>query len=405
MAGLLDALNSDEGLFGLSLLAAAAPRAGGRTSLGEGLLGASQMVAQRRQQAQEQAMRQQMQQAQLAEFQAKAQERQSAIAQAQQQAQRQQQVGELIGREDVTPQQLLAMGVPVEVVKARFEAKNYGRSKVARTIDGKDAQGRPITLQLDEFGQPMGEAVPQWKAPIQADTGGAVNFIDPSTLSPLATLKKSNTPDALLSAETSRRGQNMVDARSRESNANAAAAALGGPAKPLPPGALKMQQEALDSIGVASSINADLGAIEKQIDGGRLKFGPVSNLLNTGRNMAGLSSEESRNFSTFKSSLERLRNESLRLNAGVQTDGDAQRAWNELFQNVTDTGLVKQRLQEIQRINARAVQLQRLKIDSIRGNYGAGPLDDSGFVNQAPAINAPPSGANIDALVNKYRSK
>ncbi|MFN7611063.1 MAG: hypothetical protein ACK5QX_09040, partial [bacterium] len=97
--------------------------------------------------------------------------------------------------------------------------------------------------------------------------------------------------------------------------------------------------------------------------------------------------QESRNFSSFKSSLERLRNESLRLNAGVQTDGDAQRAWNELFQNITDTELVAQRLAEIKRINDRAVELQRLRVDSIRGNYGYPSIDTSGYSNQPAALN------------------
>ena len=164
------------------------------------------------------------------------------------------------------------------------------------------------------------------------------------------------------------------------------AAATPKPAKPLPPGALKMQQESLDKIGISASINADLDGIAKQIDSGKLSFGPVSNLLNTGRNMAGMSSEQSRNFGTFKSTLERLRNESLRLNTGVQTDGDAQRAWNELFQNINDTGLVKQRLIEIQAINKRGADLQRLRVDSIRNEYGAEPLDASGYEKQPAAV-------------------
>jgi hypothetical protein len=154
------------------------------------------------------------------------------------------------------------MGVPVEIVKARFEAKNYGRSKVARTIDGKDAQGRPITLQVDEFGKPIGEAVQQWKAPIQADTGGAVNFIDPTTLLPLSTLKKSNTPDALLSAQTSMRGQNMVDARSRE--ATAASRAEGG--KPPSGYRWKADGSGLEAIpgGPADIKAGELGAKTEQ---------------------------------------------------------------------------------------------------------------------------------------------
>jgi hypothetical protein len=107
--------------------------------------------------------------------------------------------------------------------------------------------------------------------------------------------------------------------------------------------------------------------------------------------MAGWSTEESRNFASFKSTLERLRNESLRLNTGVQTDGDAQRAWNELFQNINDTGLVQQRLKEIQAINKRGAELHRLRVDSVRGNYGAGPLDSSAYAAQPPALGGAPA--------------
>lgn len=164
-----------------------------------------------------------------------------------------------------------------------------------------------------------------------------------------------------------------------------------GNSKPLPTAALKMVQEGKDAIGTASSINADLGAIGQQISSGKLAFGPISNLLNEGRNAAGLSNEQSRNFASFKASLEKLRNDSLRLNKGVQTDGDAQRAWNELFQNINDTALVQQRLGEIQRINDRAVQLRQMDIDGVLQNYGRDPMDTSAYANQPSAI--APSGA------------
>lgn len=163
-------------------------------------------------------------------------------------------------------------------------------------------------------------------------------------------------------------------------------AAAGGPAKPLPAGALKMQQESLDAIGISSSINADLGGISKQIETGKLSFGPIDNLTSAGLNAIGRSTENSRNFASFKSTLERLRNESLRLNSGVQTDGDAQRAWAELFQNINDTELVKQRLAEIQGINARGAQLHQLRVDSIRSNYNAGPLDAGAYRDQPAAV-------------------
>lgn len=199
------------------------------------------------------------------------------------------------------------------------------------------------------------------------------------------------TPDALLSAQTSTaNNQNTVNATLRGQNMKADQFQQGlnqkQQVKPLPPGALKMQQESLDAIGTASSINADLDGLARQINDGKLSFGPVSNAFNAARNATGLSSEESRNFASFKSTLEKLRNDSLRLNKGVQTEGDAQRAWNELFQNINDTKLVQQRLQEVRALNDRAVQLRKLDIDTIRSNFNQDPMDYSNFTNQKAAV-------------------
>jgi hypothetical protein len=47
---------------------------------------------------------------------------------------------------------------------------------------------------------------------------------------------------------------------------------------------------------------------------------------------------------------------------------------------------VRQRLKEIQGINSRARDLQKLKVDQVRLNYGAEPLDVSEFTNVAPAV-------------------
>ncbi|GHC72591.1 hypothetical protein GCM10007320_08570 [Pseudorhodoferax aquiterrae] len=213
------------------------------------------------------------------------------------------------------------------------------------------------------------------------------------------------------------RADNAAETRrhNQASEAAAAARAKTGDAKPLPSSALKMQQEGLDAIGTASSINADLGAMHKQIAEGKLSFGPISNLVNSARNAAGMSNEESRNLSSFRSNLERLRNESLRLNKGVQTDGDAQRAWNELFENLNDTALVQQRLEEIQRLNNRAVELRKLDIDGVRANYGHPPLDTSAYAKQPAAVGqggpagraqAPAAGATVRGEGGKqYRFK
>lgn len=157
----------------------------------------------------------------------------------------------------------------------------------------------------------------------------------------------------------------------------------------LPTSALKLQQEELDALGTAATIQSDLGAIKSQVDSGQLQLGPVNNVLSAGKNWAGISDENSRNYGTFKATLERLRNESLRLNKGVQTEGDSQRAWNELITNINDPKLVSKRLGEIQAINERAANLRKMNVESIRSNFGVESMDTGQYERQPAAVARP----------------
>lgn len=180
-------------------------------------------------------------------------------------------------------------------------------------------------------------------------------------------------------------GYRSLDTRLKQAQINAtnslASKRSGTTSKPMPAAALKLQNEALDIIGTANSMNDRLEEVKGQIEQGKLKVGPVLNAVNRGRNAIGQSTEESRNFASFRSSLEKLRNDSLRLNKGVQTEGDAVRAWNEILSNINDEELISQRLTEVQEINKRAAELQKLNVDQIRANYGNDPLDYSGYEN------------------------
>lgn len=153
----------------------------------------------------------------------------------------------------------------------------------------------------------------------------------------------------------------------------------GAQAKPIPVGALKMQQEELDEIGNASGINSQLSRFYNDISNGSLELGPLQNLISSGRNLAGVSNDNSRNYASYQAMLEKARNDSLRLNKGVQTEGDAQRAWNELVRSSNDPQVVLQRLAEIQKLNDRAIELRRSNIQTIRSNYGLPNLDTSAY--------------------------
>jgi len=212
---------------------------------------------------------------------------------------------------------------------------------------------------------------------------GVADTLDLETLQKFAAKKlEPQDPNAAIDADLDRQYKKaQINKMYRDSSES------GSPKPPrLPVQAVKAQNEGLETIGALSGINADLSGVEKQIDSGQLKLGPVNNLVSKAKNFVGMSDETSRNFASFKSTLEKQRNDSLRLNKGVQTEGDAVRAWNELFQNINDPQLVKQRLGEIQKINSRGADLQKLNVDQIRANYGAEPLDYSNYQNRPAAI-------------------
>ena len=142
---------------------------------------------------------------------------------------------------------------------------------------------------------------------------------------------------------------------------------------------LREDQDAVQSV---TGVNERLDRTLTQINNGTLNFGPVANATASIRNRLGMSDENSRNQASFRATMESLRNESLRLNAGVQTDGDAQRAWNELFSNINDEGVVKQRLAEIKALNERAIQYRQDRIADAQAQGGG-------------AQSASPSAANI----------
>ena len=202
MAGLFDALESDQGLLGLALLQAASPKPV-RTGLGEGLLGGLQLVQQQRNQREDRAQRQRMQQMQEQALLAQLDERKRAAEEAARQAAERQRIQQVISgafsptqpiqanaasgvagprpealgvvgqRRPVDFQMLVAQGVPPDLAKNLAEAQNWGRPKVARTIEEAGPNG-PTTVQFDDYGNRVGGGIAK---PVQLqaqDLGGRV---------------------------------------------------------------------------------------------------------------------------------------------------------------------------------------------------------------------------------------
>ena len=170
----------------------------------------------------------------------------------------------------------------------------------------------------------------------------------------------------------------------------------GGPAenRPVPAHIQRAEDEDLTAIGTAGGIDQRLATFDGQIARGELNLGLAANAISAGRNFIGASDANSRNYASFRAGLESLRNDSLRLNNGVQTEGDAQRAWNELISNINDPEVVRQRLREIREINQRAIALRGQMINQRRANAQLPPLDSAQFaMPQAAPAQGQPAGA------------
>jgi hypothetical protein len=219
--GLLD-YNPDpigQGLLGLGT-ALMRPRAmGGGMAAGLDAFNANALQAKQLQrQAQQDALREQLLQAQMAEYGAQTDERKSRAALIKQKADeeaaaraRQDEFWKMFGGGNgavvaqtgglaptnanaalrnqpmpMTTEVALAAaraGIPLDTLKAAATAGDWGRSKVSRetTVAGPD--GMPRTLLLDEFGRPVGDALPQAVKREMLNTGNAFTPVNPYTQS------------------------------------------------------------------------------------------------------------------------------------------------------------------------------------------------------------------------------
>lgn len=266
--GLLDALNTRDGIFALGLLDAATPKPV-RTIIGGGLLAALQNAQAWQQQQEDRAQRAALQglqmghlRAQIGETQVQAEQRKAAMAEALRKAQaaealqqRQQQflaaggmVGPMAGAGGPsimagsgqrTPEQnaqvagqAQARGFDFATAAALFgpehaaklmqgmnDARNFGRDKVAGTVDTvMPGTNLPGTMLRDEYGRPVGSVLPKAVEMRLQDLGGSVQAVNPFALQAGQGLAKTNSPDALLNSGTQWGIARMVDQRQRDAN-------------------------------------------------------------------------------------------------------------------------------------------------------------------------------------------
>tara|TARA_B100000989_G_scaffold294917_1_gene274905 strand:- start:2650 stop:3822 length:1173 start_codon:yes stop_codon:yes gene_type:complete len=159
---------------------------------------------------------------------------------------------------------------------------------------------------------------------------------------------------------------------------------LGEPPNPKKPfdGNYRAGRDELDDvtqIRELSSLNERLAEVTDDIASGDLEFGLIEDSFNFIRNFTGFTLGErgarkviARN--RYERFIQKYVNDSLRLNKGVQTEGDAMRAIREL-RAARDVRAVQASLASLEAINNRAQEIREARVQDRRALYGMQPFD------------------------------
>lgn len=182
----------------------------------------------------------------------------------------------------------------------------------------------------------------------------------------------------------------------------------GGPAdkptfaeKPMPAGAIKQVFDLQDQLQGSENVMAMTQKHLARLDAGELDVRPGAAAEAWMRNKAGLSDTNSRNVAELDADRTQIVNESLRLNKGVQTEGDATRAIKELME-ANDSASLKQSMARLQTINQRAITQRQKQIAALYQNYGRGP--DGEALEVAPRAAVPAGVAAASGAAGAART-
>lgn len=146
--------------------------------------------------------------------------------------------------------------------------------------------------------------------------------------------------------------------------------------KVLPPAALKMESENITAAYESAQLANQVDQQMKSIISSGLQFSPAKNAMLATKSAMGSTDPEVLAYNDFQQFKTKLVNDTLRLNKGTQTEGDAIRAGNELT-NARSTQDVIRSLQKIRNINAQAVAMQNQIVTSRRKTGGL--TEDKGY--------------------------
>jgi hypothetical protein len=154
---------------------------------------------------------------------------------------------------------------------------------------------------------------------------------------------------------------------------------------------IEAQTDELDNIAATTDLLSDtdefLDMMTPDSETGelQLEFGALDRMGDAIALSTGIgNTQEARNSASFDRYISRLRNELLRMAKGVQTDGDAQRAIDEIVSATEsrDTEAVRQAMEDLRVVQKRTIQRYKAKIQNRRK---AKNMDAFDFGNEATA--------------------
>lgn len=156
----------------------------------------------------------------------------------------------------------------------------------------------------------------------------------------------------------------------------------------------KAETDDIFALETAKNIMSDIDKFDQLITDGKLEFGVIDSIGDYVKGATGTQGQEEINSSKFKSFIQKLRNDSLKLAKGIQTDADAERVMGELFDafDSNDDDVVQQKLREIKNINQRSISIRKKSIINRRDGQNVKPFDFSTLGN----ITTPDSNSTPD---------
>lgn len=179
-------------------------------------------------------------------------------------------------------------------------------------------------------------------------------------------------------------GLNASAARSDKALANAMAIATmkNGPGRSLSSTLQKSEDANFDAIDQLKLANDQISPIIQNLKpdaNGKaaLELGPLSNAYNASRGWLGKSTPESQKYSDLERTITQYTNESLRLNKGTQTEGDAQRAVKEVLAGFAknDNATMTKALEQLEALNNSKIKNNQNAINRRRESQKADLYD------------------------------